>query len=85
MSKSSLSSSPDAYATNPLMTLLPVYEVSRLDIYTSSFYARYERVKNQRLAYTGHTLTEDVLKGILAEELLLKEVLEWLAIRPVDE
>lgn len=78
----SLFSPPDGFSAVPLLSLLPsVGQVARLDALTSSLYARYEKVvstlKDPELDGDG-----DERRRWVVEELMLRQVLDWLAVKP---
>lgn len=74
--------SPDVFSLNPLVALLPVVgKVGRLEPLTSSLYARYERVAMRRRELIEEEHTEEY-RCCAVEEAMLKEVLEWLAVKP---
>ena len=81
MARRSLYSPPDAFSLSPLLSLLPVRgRVGGLAALTSSLYARYEKV--QRLhREVGTDADRAAYRRYAAEEAMLKQVLDWLALR----
>lgn len=78
----SLISAPDAFSLNPLLALLPVRgDVSRLSGLTGSLFARYERVVSLQRE-TSESLSADVRRRMSVEEAMLKQLLDWLDVRP---
>lgn len=83
--KRSLCSSPEPFSLLPLLTLLPVQgKVGRLESLTASLFARYEKVvAQQREKPEGkEPLDREMQRRFSAEEAMLKQVLDWLAVRP---
>lgn len=81
--KRSLYSLPDQFSLSPLLSLLPmVGEVGRLDTFTSSIFARYEKVTELLRAAKDSNQDRDALRRFTAEEAMLKAVLDWLAVKP---
>ena len=73
---------PDAFSIVPLLTLLPVSgNISKLDSYSSALFARYDQVTAQREAAQSTGDTELELR-YAAEEGMLRQLLDWLAIKP---
>jgi len=65
-----------------LLALLPCEgDIRRLETLSSSLYARYENVLN-RQKEIGHTENTELRKQLAAEQLMLKQVLDWLASQP---
>jgi len=80
--KKSVYSRPDPFSLSPLLLLLPVKgKISKLEGLTSSLFARYEKVTTLQ-----KDLENDVPEGNYrrtgAEQLMLKQVLDWLSIKP---
>lgn len=76
--KRSLYSAPEAFSLNPLLFLLPVRsQIGGLGALTSSFYARYEKVKEER---QGATSDQELTQKLAAEEAMLRQVLDWLEV-----
>lgn len=74
-------SAPEDFSISPLLQLLPVKsKVSKLKSLNSSLYARYEKVSAQIRDLDGQVSGEH--KNLIAEEIMLKQVLEWLEITP---
>ena len=75
-------SPPDDFSLSPLLTLLPVVgKVSRLSSLTSSLFARYERVSGM-LNDPQIIANTDAKHRYTAEEAMLKQVLDWLEVKP---
>lgn len=76
---------PDGFTSSPLLALVPsLGKVNRLHSYTSSIYARYEKVSE----IAKELLSSDDVEAkrrCQAEENMLREVLEWLAVKPKQE
>ena len=73
-------SAPEAFSLQPLLTFLPVKgSVRELKKMTASLYARYEKVSMLKKNLGSKGLTEGHQR-ILAEEAMLKQVLDWLAL-----
>jgi hypothetical protein len=80
--KRSLFSPPDPNSLLPLLGLLPVKgKVGKLETLTSSMYARYENVVLMQREVQG-TTEEDAMRRFAAEESMLRQVLDWLAVKP---
>ena len=80
--RKSLYSPPDDFSLSPLLTLLPVEgKVSRLSSLTSSLFARYERVSGM-LNDPQIIANTDTKHRYTAEEAMLKQVLDWLEVKP---
>lgn len=80
--KKSILVPPEAFSLAPLLTLLPVCgDISKLDPYASAFFARYDQVQGLRetASSSGDNDTE---KRYASEEAMLRQVLDWLAIKP---
>ncbi len=76
---------PDNFTASPLLSLVPsLGKVNRLHSYTSSIYARYEKVMELSKELQGSDETE-AKRRCQAEENMLREVLEWLAVKPKQE
>lgn len=77
--KRSLYSPPDPFSLLPLLALLPAKgKVQRLDALRSSLFARYEKVAAMKRDNPGR----EQARRIAAEEGMLKQVLDWLAVTP---
>lgn len=77
--KRKLSIPPDMFAVSPMLALLPVLgQVGELDQLTTFFYARYEKVKTL-IDNTGDNPNQ---RPLVAELAMLKQVLEWLNVKP---
>ena len=88
--KRSLYSEPDSFSLLPLVSLLPVLgKISKLESLTSSFYARYEKVKLlQSELNAGEGQNKSLREGVRrysAEEAMLRQVLDWLEVQPESE
>ena len=78
--KRSLYTPPESFSLSPLLSLLPVKGVvGNLEKLTSSFYARYEKVHALKASLKRETPSEAWHK-LNAEEGMLKQVLDWLAV-----
>jgi uncharacterized protein YPO0396 len=81
--KRPLYSRPDAFSLSPLLSLLPVQgKVGKLEALTSSLYARYERVAHMKKDIPPDEKNRDLQRRLTAEEAMLRQVLDWLAIKP---
>jgi len=69
---------------SPLLSLLPsIGKISELEKFSSSFFARAEKVGGLRKSLSAdNTENLEVIKRLSAEEDMLKVLLEWLS-RPV--
>ena len=77
-------SAPDSFSLLPLLALLPVRgSLKRLELLTSSLYARYEKVTATRkeLGVSGDS-DRSVDKRLFAEEEMLRQTLDWLELKP---
>ncbi|MGI6524304.1 MAG: hypothetical protein ACOX2O_03285 [Bdellovibrionota bacterium] len=73
-------SAPDNFSISPFLALLPVLgSVSDLEQMSNSMFARYEKVNLMKKGFAGAVDSDDYRK-ILAEEAMLKHVLDWLSI-----
>jgi len=82
--KRSLYSPPEAFALSPLLALLPVKgEISRLSPLTASLYARYEKV-SVLLKEAEDSVGVEMKKRLLAEQAMLRQVLDWLEVKPEE-
>ncbi|MCO6431224.1 MAG: hypothetical protein J5J00_10215 [Deltaproteobacteria bacterium] len=80
--RKNLFSGPDDFSLSPLLTLLPVKgKLSRLDSLTSSLFARYEKVSGI-LKENPVGAAPESKRRFLAEEAMLKQVLDWLEVKP---
>ena len=78
--KRSLYSPPEGFSLSPLLSLLPVKGVvGSLEKLTASFYARYEKVHALKKAL-GKERQGEAWQKLNAEEGMLKQVLDWLAV-----
>jgi hypothetical protein len=76
----SLYSTPEDFSLSPLLQLLPVKSrVSKLKGLNSSLFARYEKVHAQMKDPEQNSGDQ---KGLAAEAVMLRQVLEWLDITP---
>lgn len=81
--KRPLYSRPDAFSISPFFSLLPVLgNVGKLEALSSSLFARYERVHERRDDMEESDDNRELLRRISAEEGMLRQVLDWLAIKP---
>ena len=77
---SSLLAQPDPYLRAPLIALLPVLgNLSKLEGFTSSLYARFEKVK---ALYEGCPEESPQFRKLSAEIGMLTQVLDWLSVQP---
>jgi len=80
--KKSLISPPDSFSIAPLLALLPVRgKIGKLESLTSSLFARFEKVSALR-GNLGTDVERELVKRLDAEEAMLKQVLDWLAVNP---
>ncbi len=82
-------SDPDSFTLFPMVSLLPIMgKIGKLEALTSSFYARYERVKglkNELSTDSGGRPSgsfQSALRRHAAEEAMLRQVLDWLEVQP---
>ncbi len=79
--KRSVCAEPEDFSISPLLALLPRKgNPGKLAFLTSSLYARYEKVTGLRREL-GETSDKNLLKKLLAEESMLRQVLEWLEVK----
>lgn len=72
---------PDPFSMLPLLSILPsTGKLSRLEGLTSSFFARYENVR--ALSKGGGEIDAEMARRLGAEEAMLRQVLDWLQVRP---
>jgi len=82
--KKSLLSPPDPFGLSPLVLLLPVIgRVGGLSPLTSSLFARFEKVQGLKEELSTEP-DRAAFRRLAAEESMLKEVLDWLAVRPEE-
>lgn len=75
-------SPPDSFSVTPLLTLLPRGgDIRHLNSLVSSLYARYENVSMAQKEL-GENEPPEVRKRLNAEQLMLKQVLDWVAAQP---
>jgi len=77
-------SAPDSFSSLPLLSVLPVRgDFGRLRTLSSSLYARYEKVQLQlKDAERGRREGD---RRLVAEEAMLKQVLEWVRQQPEQD
>lgn len=84
--KRSIVGPPDPFGLSPLVLLLPVVgRVGGLMPLTSSLFARFEKVRALKVELGTNPEGEAGRAGVrrlAAEEAMLKEVLDWLAVKP---
>lgn len=69
----------DPFGLAPLLSVLPARgRTDRLESFAASFFARYEKVREQR----GQAVKKEVERQFAVEEAMLRQVLDWLAINP---
>jgi len=79
--KRSVCSEPEDFSVSPLLALLPRKgNAGKLALLTSSLYARYEKVSGLRRDL-GDAAEKNTVKKLLAEEGMLRQVLEWLEVK----
>lgn len=75
---------PDPFSLSPLVALLPVHgRVGGLAALTSSLFARYEKVQ-ALLREVNPDENRQAHSRLSAEGEMLKQVLDWLSVRPGD-
>ena len=80
--KRSFYSAPEAFSLSPLLALLPVRgEIGKLEALTASLYARYEKVSGL-LKEAESVLGGEIKRRLLAEQGMLKQILDWLVVKP---
>lgn len=83
--KRSITGAPEPFALAPLLALLPVEgKLGKLESLTSSLYARYEKSQSV-LRELGRGTNSAERQRYAAEEAMLKQVLDWLALTPEDK
>jgi hypothetical protein len=81
--KKPLYSRPEPFSLSPLLALLPALgRVGKLESLTSSFYARYERASHMKREMMAEEKNREAVRRYTAEEAMLRQVLDWLAIKP---
>jgi len=79
MGNDSIYSLPDPCSLSPLIFLLPdLGSVNDLKQMTNAMFARYDKVKSAKKNLTS-TENSSELKKLSCEELMLKDVLDWLS------
>lgn len=77
--KRPLYSQPESFSLHPLLSFLPVKgDVSELRKMTASLYARYEKVAALKKGL-GEDAVGEAYQRIAAEELMLRQILDWLS------
>lgn len=75
---------PEQFSVAPLLSLLPKCgDVNKLQALLSSFFARYEKTRSM-IEEVRNEEDRDALRRCIAEEEMLREVLEWLQIDPIS-
>lgn len=75
---------PEEFTSLPLLSLLPVAgDVAKLEGFTSSLFARYEKVSTMQKELPASSQGEG--KKLNLEREMLREVLEWLAVNPEED
>ena len=70
---------PDPFSLSPLLSLLPsLGKISRLEALVSSLFARSEKVS----ALRAQAESREQERRIAAEEAMLRQILDWLAVKP---
>jgi hypothetical protein len=82
--KKPLYSSPEAFSLLPLLALLPVKgNIAKLNDLTTSLFARYEKVHSlQKEAEGAPSNDRELLRRLSAEGAMLRQVLDWLEVKP---
>ena len=76
-----LFSTPEEFSVSPLLSLLPqMGSVGRLASLTPSLLARYEKVSGLHKGLVD-SADRSALKKVVAEEAMLRQVLEWLDVK----
>ena len=71
----------ESFSLSPLLSLMPSEGgLEKLQSFTASFFARYERVTAQR----QEAADPEIQRRLLLEESMLRQVLDWLAVRPQE-
>ena len=82
--KRNLFAPPDEFETLPLLALLPnPGRVSQLKKFTSSLYARFEKVNTMRESIEGAQGEEH--QRVRAEHAMLRHVLDWMELHAEEE
>jgi len=80
--KRPLYSAPEGFSLSPLLYLLPTRgKIGKLDTLTSSLYARYESVSSLARELNNDD-NREAFRRFSNEEGMLREVLDWLAVKP---
>lgn len=88
--KRSLYSAVDEFSLSPLLAILPVRgRIGQIESLKSAMFARYERVAAQQQdaqhQADAERIDESSRRRLDAEAAMLKQVLEWLALKPGTE
>lgn len=77
-------SSPDYFASNPLLAILPVRgRLGKLEDYSASLFARYEKVSGL-IKELSDSSDREAARRLYAEQGMLRQVLDWLSITPKE-
>lgn len=77
-------STPDYFASNPLLALLPVRgRLGKLEDYSASLYARYEKVTGM-IRELSESPDRESARRLYAEQNMLRQILDWLNISPEE-
>lgn len=78
-------SAPDPFSISPFLALLPVRgSVNELERMTNSLFARYEKVLAIKKGL-GAGVSAEMQRRVQAEELMLKQVLDWLSVNTEEK
>lgn len=81
--KRAIYSPPEAFTLSPLLALLPPGgDVGKLEPLTTSLFARYEKVVALQRELSQSSDFLDNVKRSAAEAGMLKQVLDWLTVKP---
>jgi hypothetical protein len=83
MAKRKIVGPVEAFSLAPLLSIIPGDGgTDRLESFTASFFARYEKVRDLRSA-SG--VSKDVDRHYASEEAMLRQVLDWLAVKTTEQ
>lgn len=75
-------SEPDAFSQAPLLALLPSRgDLKKLEAQHSALYARLEKVESLHKELSGSSNELGVSRRLLAEQLMLRQVLDWVSMK----
>jgi hypothetical protein len=78
---------PDEFSALPLLSLVPsIGDVNKIELFSVAMFARYEKIMGLiESCEQDTTIDPEYVNKLRTERSMLHEVLDWLAIAPVDE